>query len=108
MHRAHEELDRVVGNRMPTWDDEPELPYIRAIAKEVLRWRPPGFIGTPHATTSDDILDGIFIPAGSIVVQNMWAIHNDSKRYKNPEAFDPSRYLGFSKGGLQHMSRSLP
>ncbi len=38
--KAHEELDRVVGrNRMPTWEDEPNLPYIRAMIKESLRWR---------------------------------------------------------------------
>lgn len=83
---------------MPTWEDEANLPYIRAICKEVLRYRPPGFIGTPHCTSEDDILEGIFIPAGSIVVENMWAIHQDPKRYTDPEHFDPSRYLGFTKG----------
>lgn len=36
LRRAHEELDRVVGqDRMPTWEDEPKLQYIRGIAKEV-------------------------------------------------------------------------
>lgn len=39
--KAHEELDRVVGpDRLPTLDDEPNLPYIRAMVKECLRWRP--------------------------------------------------------------------
>lgn len=38
--KAHEELDRVVGqDRFPTWQDEPNLPYIRAIIKESQRWR---------------------------------------------------------------------
>jgi cytochrome P450 len=38
---AQEELDRVVGDkRLPTLDDEPDLPYIRAMIKENLRWRP--------------------------------------------------------------------
>lgn len=38
--KAHEELDRVVGqDRFPTWEDEPNLPYIRAIIKEQHRWR---------------------------------------------------------------------
>lgn len=31
---AHEELDRVIGDdRTPTFDDEKDLPYIRAIVK---------------------------------------------------------------------------
>jgi len=34
LDRAHEELDRVVGSdRTPSFDDEPNLPYIRAIIK---------------------------------------------------------------------------
>jgi Cytochrome P450 len=38
--KAHEELDRVIGrHRMPTWEDEPNLPYIRAMVKEQHRWR---------------------------------------------------------------------
>ncbi|KAL6895122.1 cytochrome P450 [Trichoderma evansii] len=49
---AHEELDRVVGSdRMPDFDDEPNLPYIRGIAKETLRWRPSTKIGPCHSIT---------------------------------------------------------
>jgi len=40
VRKAQEELDRVIGsNRMPTFEDSAELPYIRAMVKEVLRWR---------------------------------------------------------------------
>jgi hypothetical protein len=40
VRKAQEELDRVVGrSRLPTWDDEPKLPYIRAFVKEQHRWR---------------------------------------------------------------------
>jgi cytochrome P450 len=70
---AHEELDRVVGReRMPDFNDEPNLPYIRAIAKETLRWRPSTKIGTCHATTQDDWYKGYFIPKDSVVVLNWW------------------------------------
>ncbi|KAG6353835.1 hypothetical protein INS49_005316 [Diaporthe citri] len=37
---AYEELDRVVGPyRSPHFDDQPNLPYVNALVKEVLRWR---------------------------------------------------------------------
>jgi len=37
---AQAELDRVIGSpRSPHWDDAPNLPYINAFVKEVLRWR---------------------------------------------------------------------
>lgn len=38
--KAQEELDRVVGqDRFPTWQDEANLPYVRAMIKEQHRWR---------------------------------------------------------------------
>ena len=37
---AYEELDRAIGrNRFPSWEDEPDLPYIRPIIKEKHYWR---------------------------------------------------------------------
>lgn len=39
--RARQELDAVVGKeRLPTLEDESSLPYITAVVKEGLRWRP--------------------------------------------------------------------
>ncbi|KAG6839627.1 hypothetical protein C0991_000816 [Blastosporella zonata] len=44
--RAQAELDAVVGqSRMPTFSDLPNLPYIRATVKEVLRWHPVDPVG---------------------------------------------------------------
>lgn len=72
---AHEELDRVVGSdRMPDFSDEPNLPYIRGIAKETLRWRASTKIGTCHSTTQDDWYKGYFIPKGAVIVLNWWYV----------------------------------
>ena len=47
MHKARAEIDAVVGHdRPPTFEDWDNLPYIRAIVKEVLRWRPVTPLGT--------------------------------------------------------------
>ena len=44
---AQQELDEVLGGeRLPDFLDKPRLPYISAIVKEVLRWRPPNTLGT--------------------------------------------------------------
>ncbi|KAB2575201.1 Cytochrome P450 monooxygenase yanC [Lasiodiplodia theobromae] len=94
VEKAHEELDRVVGkDRMPTFDDEPNLPYIRGFAKETLRWRATTKVGTCHATTKDDWYKGYFIPKGAVVVLNWWALHYDTERFEDPDRFDPSRYI---------------
>ena len=39
--RLQEEIEQVVGNeRIPQFDDLPNLPTVRAVIKEILRWRP--------------------------------------------------------------------
>lgn len=38
--RAQSEIDRLVSDRLPTFDDYGSLPYIIAIIKEVIRWGP--------------------------------------------------------------------
>jgi len=92
--KAQEELDRVVGRgRMPTFADMPDLPYIVACAREIQRFRPaiPG--GLPHASTSDDFYMGYFIPAGTVIVPNSYAIHKDPALYPDPDRYYPDRFL---------------
>lgn len=38
--RAQAEIDAICGDRMPEFDDLPNLPFGRAVIKETLRWRP--------------------------------------------------------------------
>ena len=46
MRKAQAQIDKVVGReRVPTFADKPHLPYIRALVKELLRWRPAGPMG---------------------------------------------------------------
>ncbi|KAG6853456.1 hypothetical protein C0991_004243 [Blastosporella zonata] len=46
MRKAQAQIDEVVGrDRVPTFADRPQLPYIRALVKELLRWRPAGPMG---------------------------------------------------------------
>jgi cytochrome P450 len=53
--RAQAELDAVVGRtRLPTFADYPYLPYIRAVVKEALHWRPVDPVGVPHRSIEDD------------------------------------------------------
>ncbi|KAI1816873.1 putative cytochrome P450 [Poronia punctata] len=90
---AHAELDRVVGNRMPLPEDEPQLQYIRGCVKESLRWMPTTPLGAvPHALTRDDEYMGYKLPKGAGVINNVFAIHNDPNRYPDPHRFDPDRY----------------
>ncbi|KAK0629409.1 cytochrome P450 [Bombardia bombarda] len=95
MHKAQKEIDAVVGpGRSPHWDDSPNLPYVNAYVREVLRWRSVAIIGgQPHSPTQDDTYNGWLIPAGSWVQGNVWAIHHNEKEFPDPDRFYPDRYL---------------
>lgn len=93
---AHAELDAIIGpSRTPTFADEASLPYIRALCKEILRWRPVAVLGgTPHASTADDKYQGWYIPSGTNVLGNNWAINLNEEYYPNPHHVNPLQLLG--------------
>ncbi|KAJ6566447.1 cytochrome P450 [Mycena capillaripes] len=91
---AQAELDTVVGyGHLPDFSDEPTLPYLSAIVKEVLRWQNVTPIGVPHRILVDDEYRGYMIPAGSIVIGNTWAVLHDEEMYPDPHSFKPERFL---------------
>ena len=94
---AHEELDRVIGDdRTPNFDDEKDLPYMRATIKvllllsdradgqEILRWRPINKFGNNHYLIQDDWYNGFFIPKNSVIMANWWAVHYDERYFSDP------------------------
>ncbi|KAF7372758.1 Cytochrome P450 2B11 [Mycena sanguinolenta] len=69
---AQRELDTIVGeDRLPSFKDRPRLPFVEAIVRETLRWRPALRFGLPHQSTADDVVEykgtEYFIPKGSII-----------------------------------------
>ncbi|KAI9443587.1 cytochrome P450 [Lactarius indigo] len=94
--RAHAELDEVVGTaRPPTFADLPSLPYIRAMVNETLRWSLTVPFGVPHISSADDWYEGMFIPKGTVCLQNMRLINSEPEVFgSDAELFDPARYLG--------------
>ncbi|KAJ7249189.1 cytochrome P450 [Mycena haematopus] len=93
--KAQKELDSVVGpDRMPTFEDLDNLPFIRAVVNETLRWRPVAVLGgTPHASTEDFVYQGMFIPKGSTIIANLWGIHLNPVDFPDPHRFDPERFM---------------
>ncbi|KAI0335310.1 cytochrome P450 [Cubamyces sp. BRFM 1775] len=102
--KAQVELDAVVGPmRLPEFEDQRSLPYIQAIVKECLRWQNVFTLGLPHRLMQDDEYNGYFIPKGSIILGNIWAISHNPQTYSEPDTFNPDRF--FSDGKWNH---SLP
>jgi cytochrome P450 len=93
--RAQVELDAVVGrDRLPTFDDAPRLPYVRAIIEEVIRWRPSAPLGVAHAATEDDWYEGMFIPKGTVCIPNVFHCNHDHTVFgEDADEFRPDRQL---------------
>ncbi|KAI0772736.1 CyP450 monooxygenase [Trametes elegans] len=92
--QAQAQLDAVVGpGRLPTFDDQPALPYVHALVKETLRWRVVLPLGFSHCSIHDDEYRGYFIPGGTQIIPNAWAFTRDPKDYPDPEKFMPERFL---------------
>ncbi|KAL3474493.1 cytochrome P450 [Aspergillus californicus] len=106
---AQAELDSVIGpNRLPVFDDMRKLPYLRALCREVLRWRPVAVLGgTPHACSEDDHYRGHFIPKGTTILGNSWAINLNEEYYPDPDAFDPLRFLDTDPQSLPYLAAEV-
>ncbi len=92
--RAQEEIDRVVGSdRLPSFGDRENLPYLDGIVKEAWRWNPVGPMGLTHKSEEDIIYGGYFIPKGSYLLPSLWWFLNDPADYPEPRVFKPERYM---------------
>ena len=63
---------------------------MRAAIEEGLRWEPP-LTGIARSCTRDRVVDGMTIPAGSVVGVCMGAANRDPKRWSDPDRFDIRR-----------------
>ncbi|KAF4610220.1 hypothetical protein D9613_010340 [Agrocybe pediades] len=92
--KAQAEVDRVLqGRLLPEFTDEGDMPYVGAVIKELLRWKPIAPLAVPHSTTQDDVYRGFRIPKGVYVLANSWALLQDGDCFPNPTEFIPERFL---------------
>ncbi|KAG2035464.1 cytochrome P450 [Suillus americanus] len=89
---AQQEIDSVVGvDRLPDFHDRPSLKYVEAVFRESIRWHIVAPLGIPHATSSDDVFGGYFIPKGSFILPNIWDMSREG--HDDPDVFKPERHL---------------
>jgi cytochrome P450 len=90
--RLHDEIDRVLGGRLPTIDDVPELIYTRAVFEEAIRLYPPVPLLGRQAMHAERIRNRE-IPVGSLVVVIPWLLHRHRRLWDDPDHFIPERFL---------------
>ncbi|XP_076216990.1 steroid 21-hydroxylase-like [Aptenodytes patagonicus] len=92
--RLRAELWRELGpTGTPQAGDTGRLPLLHATITETLRLRPPAPLALPHCARRHTSVGGIPVPAGSILVPNLLAAHQDPDTWHHPEAFLPERFL---------------
>ena len=89
--RAEREADEVYDPLRPASVEACET--LRAVFDEAIRLYPPAAMLSREAIADDEIL-GVAVPAGTVVVISPYVLHRRRGLWDNPDAFDPSRFLG--------------
>jgi cytochrome P450 len=71
--KLQEQVDQVVGkDRQPCFEDIPDLPVVRAVVKESIRYRTiKAELGIPHRLEVDDVYQGYFFPKNTVFHGNL-------------------------------------
>lgn len=73
-----------------------KMPYINAVLNESMRLYPPAWIVDRENIADDNIGDYNFLK-GTLIGISFYELHRNPKYWKNPEEFDPERFLGEQK-----------
>jgi cytochrome P450 len=90
--QIYEELNEQFGGGNVSLKRKDDCHYLEATLTEILRCITVAPI-FPHRTTCDTTLAGYHIPKETNVLLNIWAINHDGREWKNPEEFNPDRFL---------------
>jgi cytochrome P450 len=92
----HEEIDRELQGRAPTFEDVPRLRYVEMVFAESMRLYPPAWAMGRQAF-GDFQLGEFFLPAKTTVLISQFITHRDPRFFPDPLRFDPERFTPEAK-----------
>jgi cytochrome P450 len=101
--KLYDEIELVLGNRIPTADDIPKLQYTEMVLRESMRLYPPVWTMGRHVE-NDYSVGEYTIPAGSSILMCQYVMHHDPRYYEKPEEFNPDRWTDDFKTRLPRFS----
>jgi len=105
--KLHQEVDNNVNpGNTPEFDQLDNLPYIKQIVDETLRYYPPVWMFSRKAI-HDDYYGEYFVAAGTDIFITPYFLHRHPDYWRNAEIFDPER---FSQESIksQHKNAYIP
>eukprot|EP01035_Chromulina_nebulosa_P018815 gene18815-24585_t len=98
LKKIQKEVDEVLGDRLPTFDDIPKLQLIRMTIAESLRMYPEPPLLIRRALEDDELPAGetgikAKIMRGTDIFIAIYNIHRSERYWENPNEFDPERFL---------------
>ncbi|KAI1291032.1 Cytochrome P450 2A9 [Halotydeus destructor] len=91
--KVQQELEDVIGSRAVAMADRGFLPHTLAFIEETQRVACLLPTGVTRQAAKDTEVCGIKVPKGSYVLPNIYACLTDETYFKNPDVFDPSRFV---------------
>jgi cytochrome P450 len=73
-----------------------KMSYINAVLYESMRLYPPAWI-TDRQNVSDDTIGSFHIKKETLIGISFYELHRNPKYWKNPDEFNPNRFLGDQK-----------
>jgi cytochrome P450 len=85
------EVDTVLGERDPGFEDYGKLPWLRQVIDEALRLRGPVAMNARDVVADDEVM-GFKVRKGDVVLPFFYGAHRHPDFWTEPERFDPSRF----------------
>ena len=101
--RLQEEVDRELGDDLPTAEVVERLTYTDMVVREVLRLY-PSFAMIPKDVQEDDEIGGYRVPRGSIMVVSPHLTQRHPDLWPDPDRFDPQRHAPGKTEGRHRFS----
>lgn len=89
--KLQQEVDHVLGDRMPTIEDMKKLKYTMRVINETLRLypQPPVLI---RRSLEEDVLGKYRISKGEDIFISVWNLHRSPALWEDPDVFRPERW----------------
>ncbi|OIW17878.1 hypothetical protein TanjilG_00235 [Lupinus angustifolius] len=91
MSKLQEEVDSIIGDRLPTIEDMKKLKYATRVINESLRLypQPPVLI---RRSLEDDVLGEYPIKRDEDIFISIWNLHRSPKQWDDADKFEPERW----------------